>query len=340
MTRNRFSRRLFGAGALALAALSLPAVPRAQGAEQEPVSVRLVDALEGVFGRHGATRRSHAKGFCAIGTWTATGAGAALSTAASLAPGVTAPVIARFSTGGGNPAAPDNATTVRGLALSLELPGGEAHEFVLLNTPVFTARTPESFVRFLTVRAPDPATRQMNAAAVTAANAENPDWAPQMAYLRDTAPPASYATAPWFGINSFVLVGRDGARQHARWTFEPLAGRVGLTAEERAARGPLFLEAELRERLARGPAEWRVLLQLPEAGDPLTDAVAAWPASRRTIEVARLSITALDPAGAKGACDGRLFNPTLLPDGVEPSDDPILAVRAEVYAVSLSRRSQ
>jgi catalase len=323
-----------------LATLGLPAPSTAQAVADEPVTVQLVDSLEAVFGRHASTRRSHAKGFCAAGTWTANGAGAALSTAASLEAGLSAPVIARFSTGGGNPAAPDNAPTVRGLAFSIELPGGEPHEFVLLNTPVFTARTPESFVRFLRVRAPDPATRQMNTAAIAAANAENPDWAPQMAYLRDTAPPASYATAPYFGINSFVVVDRAGMRRHVRWIFEPVAGRVGLTAEERTARGPQFLEAELRERLARGPAEWRVLLQLPEPGDPLTDAVSAWPETRQTVEVGRLSIAAVDPAGAKGECGGRLFNPTLLPAGIEPSDDPILAVRAEVYAISLSRRSQ
>jgi catalase len=83
-----------------------------------------------------------------------------------------------------------------------------------------------------------------------------------------------------------------------------------------------------------------VLLQLPEPGDPLTDAVSAWPETRQTVEVGRLSIAAVDPAGAKGECGGRLFNPTLLPAGIEPSDDPILAVRAEVYAISLSRRSQ
>lgn len=34
-----------------------------------------------------------------------------------------------------------------------------------------------------------------------------------------------------------------------------------------------------------------------------------------------------------------LFNPTLLPSGIEPSADPILNIRAEAYAVSLSRRA-
>lgn len=330
-------RGAVGAAALLLG-LGMAAHPAAAQVAAEPsISEQLVNGLEGVFGQHAGRRRSGARGFCATGEWMATGAAAPITTASTLQPGARATVVARFSLGGGNPNAPENAPGVRGLSFAAELPGGDTQEFVLINTPVFTARTPESFVNFLRVRAPDPQTRQMNSAAVAAANAANPDWTPQMAYVRENAPPRSYATSAYFGINSFVLVNRAGQRQHVRWTFEPVAGRHGLSPEERQARGPAFLEAELRERLAAGPAEWRVLLQFPEAGDPLDDAVTAWPASRRTLEVARLRITAL--AGPE-ACDARLFNPVLLPDGIEPSADPILNARAEAYAVSLSRRLQ
>ncbi len=302
----------------------------------EPLSAQIVDGLQGVFGTHAGRRRSGAKGFCATGDFVANGNAERLTTADTLQRNRRSPVVARFSIGGGSPMAPDNGPSVRGLSLSLD----GNHEFVLINTPVFTARTPESFLAFLKVRAPDPQTRQMNAPAIAAANAANPDWMPQIAYLRDNPPPASYATSPYFGVNSFVFTNRQGQKQHARWTFEPVAGRIGLTPEERTAKGPAFLEAELRERVARGPAEWRVLLQLPRAGDPLNDAVTAWPADRQTVEVGRLRIMGVQAAGQPGACEGQMFNPALLPAGIDLSDDPILAIRAEAYAVSLSRRSQ
>lgn len=338
MPVTAFRRAMLAGAALAAFAAAPPAVTPALA--QPSVAEQLVDGLEGVFGRHAMTRRSGARGLCAEGEWISTGAGAAVSSASTLAPGIRAPVVARFSLGGGNPNAPENAPSVRGLALSIEAPRGETHEFVVINTPVFTARTPESFVQFLRVRAPDPQTRQMNAAAVAAANAAHPDWTPQMAYLRDLPPPASYATERYFGVNSFVFRNAAGERRHARWTFEPVAGRVGLTAEERQARGTAFLGAELRGRVAAAPAEWRVLLQMPAAGDPLDDAVAAWPMDRPVIEVARLRITAVQAEGAAGVCDARMFNPVLLPEGIDPSDDPILNARAESYAVSLSRRGQ
>ncbi len=336
------TRRALMAGA-ALLALSLAPPVQAQmqaPAPEASVSERLVDAFEGLFGRHAGTRRSGARGVCAEGEWIATGQGAALSAASSLAAGARAPVVARFSVGGGNPMAPENGASVRGLSFAFTAPGGDPHDFVLINAPVFGARTPESFLNFLRVRAPDPQTRQMNAAAVAAANAANPDWMPQMAWLRDNAPPASYATERYHGVNTFLFRDAAGRERPARWTFEPVAGRVALTAEERQARGGTFLEAELRGRLAAGAAEWRVLLQLPEPGDALDDAVTAWPASRQTIEVARLRITGMAAGEAATDCAARMFNPLLLPEGIAPSNDPILTIRPEVYAVSLSRRSQ
>ena len=309
------------------------AAPAASTAEQ------LVNSLEGVFGARPGFRRSHARGFCAAGEFIANGNATPFTTAATLQANARSSVLARFSHGGGNPASPDNAPAVRGVALSLTGPGDTAHEFVMINTPVFAARTPESFVAFLRVRALNPTTRQQNAAAIAAANAANPDWAPQIAYLRDTPPPASYATAPYFGVNSFVFINAAGQRRHARWTFEPVAGRIGLNAEQRAALGPDFLEPELRARVAKAPAEWRALLQFPREGDALIDAVTAWPADRETIEVGRLRITSVAMAGGSGLCVPMLFNPTLLPTGIEPSEDPILNIHAKAYAVSLSRRA-
>jgi catalase len=119
-----------------------------------------------------------------------------------------------------------------------------------------------------------------------------------------------------------------------------VAGRVVLAPEERAARGTDFLQDELRERVRRAPAEWRMMVTLPREGDPLLSATAIWPADREQVEVGLLRITSVAPAGEPGECDPVMFNPVLLPDGIEPSADPMLAIRAPVYAVSLSRRLQ
>jgi catalase len=41
---------------------------------------------------------------------------------------------------------------------------------------------------------------------------------------------------------------------------------------------------------------------------------------------------------ATGDCVAITYNPTVLPKGVEPSADPLLAARAAPYAVGLARR--
>lgn len=281
--------------ALALAALLGAALPAAPRAETPPDVV--IDLFEAVNGVHQGFRRSGAKGLCAAGEFVASGQGARFSTASLLQPGARVPVQARFSNGGGNPRAPDNAQAVRGLSLAFSLPGNEGLEMVMINAPVFGAKDLESLVRLLRSRAPDPATGRPDPQRIAAANAANPDWAAQPAYLRETPPPTSYATAPYFSVNSFVFTDAAGTKRHARWTFEPVAGRQGLTPEQRQALGTDFLQEELRTRLARDPAEWRWLLVLPRDGDPLLDATKAWPDDRETIELGTLRITAATPAG-------------------------------------------
>lgn len=319
---------------LALAVAPLPA----RAADVDPAV--MVDAFEGVGGKHAGKRRSGAKGFCAAGEFVGNGAGTRLSNAAHFAAGAKAPAIARFSIGGGNPAAPDTGIGTRGLALALDVPGGDDHHFVFITAPVFGARTPESLLELLQSRAPDPATGRPDAQRVAAANAKYPEAANQGAFLRDNPPPASYATAPYFGVNTFILTNAAGAKQPVRMTFEPVAGRVALTAEQRQSMPADFLHAEFVGRVAKAPAEWALMVVLPKDGDPLLDATAAWPTDRQQIEVGRLRITGATPVGQVGECEAMMFDPTRLPAGIDASDDPILLGRSAPYAVSLSRRTQ
>ncbi|MBD0276282.1 MAG: catalase, partial [Acetobacteraceae bacterium] len=154
-TRPKSTLRALSGGALALLAGFTAA-----GAQQEPAPDAVVDAMEKVSGVHAGKRRSGAKGVCAAGEFVSTGAGARLTTASVLQPGARAPVVARFSNGGGHPRAPDNAPAPRGLSLAFALPGGEGFELVMINAPAFGASTLESYKKLLASRAPDPTTGQ------------------------------------------------------------------------------------------------------------------------------------------------------------------------------------
>ena len=165
--------------ALSGGVLALLAGVAAAGAQQEPSPEAIVDAMEKVSGVHAGKRRSGAKGVCAAGEFAATGGGARLTTAVPFQPGNRVPVVARFSNGGGNPRAPDNAPTTRGMSLSFALPGNDSLEMVMINAPAFGASTSESFTRLLESRAPNPATGQPDPQRIAAADAQNPEWAVQ-----------------------------------------------------------------------------------------------------------------------------------------------------------------
>jgi catalase len=321
------------AGTLAgCASTDQPSSMVATPAPPQTSPVELVDALNGVFGQHKA-RASHAKGFCVSGQFES-GAGAAAITRANMfQPNKTSPVIGRFSIGGGNPNAPDNAKSVRGIAVRVA-DGNERLDWVFVSAPHFFAQTPEQFVQFMKVRTPDPATKQANAEAIAAFSKANPATTRQAAYINGQPVPASFGAVPYWSTNAFIATNAAGRTQALRWRFEPVAGRLGLTDEEAKAKGANFLRAELTERLAKGPVSFNVFAQLARPEDQLTDPTEPWPADRAEVNMGRLVIQRITDQ----ACDNETFLPTVLPAGIAPSKDPTLAARAGSYAVSLGRR--
>ena len=315
-----------------------PAAPAQAAAPMAPAApfvspVVLVDALNGVFGKH-MVRSSHAKGFCMAGQFEAAPAAAAITSAKMFQTGQRTPLIGRFSVGGGNPKAPDNAKSVRGIAVRAG-DGADRLEWIFVSAPHFFAQTPAQFAAFLQVRAPDPATGKMNVEAIAAFSKANPATTRQAAYLASQPVPASYATVPYWSTNAFIATNAAGKTQALRWRFEPVAGRVGLTDDEAKAKGADFLRAELTDRLAKGAVAFNVIAQLALPQDQLLDPTDPWPADRAEVNMGRLVIDRTTDQ----ACDRETFIPTVLPTGIAASADPTLAARAAAYAVSLGRRA-
>ena len=302
---------------------------------QTPGPAQLVDALEGVFGKH-AARRSGAKGVCASGFFVGTADGRTLTNSAIFS-GQEIPVIARFSVGGGNPKAPDKGKTVRGLALKFNGPGGESWETANISAPVFFVNTPANFVKFLDARRPDPTTGRPNPVTVKAFNDSHPDSKPQIEWLAKAPVPASYATVNYWGTNAFEFTTPAKTKVMGKWMFEAARGQQGLTDDELKQLPDEFLADELRKRATNGSIAFNFNVQLAEPGDVTNDATVPLPANRKVVTAGRLVIDKVE-AGAGGACDKITFNPLVLPKGVGPSGDPTLTVRPGSYAVSLGRR--
>jgi catalase len=93
----------------------------------------------------------------------------------------------------------------------------------------------------------------------------------------------------------------------------------------------------MSERLTRGPVVFRVLVQLAEPGDNVTDATSLWPETRTALEFGVLTIPErvdeLAPERRK-----MIFDPLLRVDGIDSAGDPITAIRSDIYLASGRRR--
>ena len=302
---------------------------------QTPAPDKLVDALEGVFGKH-AARRSGAKGVCASGFFVGTPDGRGLTSSAIFS-GQEIPVIARFSIGGGSPKASDKGKSVRGLALKFSGPGGESWQMANISAPVFFVNSPENFVKFLEARRPDPATGRPDPAKVKAFNESHPDSKPQIDWLAKAPVPASYATVNYWGANAFEFTTPAKKKVFGKWVFEPASGQKGLSDEELKQLPDDFLADELRKRAASSSIAFNFNVQIAESGDVVNDATVPLPANRKVVTAGRLVIDKVE-AGPGGACDKMVFNPLVLPKGIGPSADPTLIARPASYGISFGRR--
>src|SRR6516165_10187746 len=144
---------------------------------------RFTNGFEEVNGVHPGFRRNHAKGVGVSGFFESNGNGVRLSKAAVFQPG-RVPVLGRFSLGGGQPAAPDTASAVRGLGLQFSLPDGELWRTALIHLPVFPFRTPEGFYKNLFASRPEPSTGQPDPAKMQAFLARHPETAKALEVIK------------------------------------------------------------------------------------------------------------------------------------------------------------
>jgi len=298
---------------------------------QQPTPADLVDALNGVFGKHAGDRAAHTKGVCLTGSFNPSAEAPKLSKAAHFAKQV--PIRARFSLGGGNPNAPDNAQdNVRGLAVKFDLGNGASTDIVTISAPVFFVRTPELFVEFLKTVATGDKDKLNNFFAA------HPESTRQNAWLMSHPVPASYAGVAYFGVHGFTFTNAAGERTLVKYKLIPEAGELGLTPDEARTKGPDFYAEELKERLAKGPVMLDLVAIMGNEGDQTSDPTLRWndEDNRPTTPLGKISITAIAP---QETCDAGVFLPGNVTDGITgPSDDPIFAVRSPAYIVSFTRR--
>jgi catalase len=289
----------------------------------------LIKIFDTLFGLHPGFRPAHAKGILLTGTFTPSPGAASLTRAPHVTREST-PVIARFSNSTGVPVIPDNDPNAspRGLALRFVL-GEHIHtDIVAHSTDGFPTHTGEEFLEFLrAVVAGDP----------SGFLATHPAT---LAFVQTPKPtPASFAKEAYFGITAFKFTNSDGVAVYGRYRIKPEAGVEHLDDAVAAGRDANFLFEELAARIAKEPVGFRIEVQVANPGDVTDDATIHWPEDRPRIELGRVLLTALLPDSGHEQ-KKIIFDPIPRVDGIEPSDDPLLELRAAVYLLSGRRRRQ
>ncbi|MFE6894615.1 catalase family peroxidase [Streptomyces sp. NPDC057694] len=299
-------------------------------------AVALVDTIEHLSGTYAGRRRAHARGVCYDAEFTPSGEAGPLTTAAHLqADPVRATV--RFSHTGTDPQRSDGERAARGFATRFHLPDGSATDLITVNLDRFVGSTPEQFLDLLRAAERDPDTGKPDPAKIRAYTELHPQAGAALAAAVGVSVPTSYATTEYWAIHAFVWRDADGDAHPVKYRWEPDAGIDHTDPAEAASWSPRHLTDELAERLTGGPVTFTLKVQLGEEGDPTDDPTRAWPAERREITAGRLTITG--EAADQDYWEAQSFDPNLLTPGIEASDDPVLAARSAVYAVSYDRRS-
>ncbi|KAJ9504225.1 hypothetical protein H2202_000281 [Exophiala xenobiotica] len=323
-------------------------MPLSTNEKTNETAAALVKTLQGAFHTPAGFRPAHARGIIINGTFTPTPEASSLSKATHFNQSST-PVTVRFSNSTGLPQIPDNANDAnpRGMAVRFNLPqvnGRRQHtDIIAHSTPYFPVRTGEMFLELL-------------GAIGASSDASNPPPSPSPieVYLGNTpsakafveAPkptPASFATEKYFGVNAFKLIaaadegeGGSGKQTFIRYRITPDAGERHLSEEEAKSKDPAFLHNEIQTRLIDGDtASFSVWAQIANDGDTTDDATVRWPEDRELVKLGTVKLDAVVDGDENDEKQRTMiFDPVPRVEGVEPSEDPLIDMRATIYLIS------
>ena len=297
----------------------------------------LIAQFDTIFGQHPGFRPAHAKGVLLTGRFTPSPQAAALTRAPHAAHEST-PVTARFSNSTGLPLLPDNDPNAnpRGLSIRFHLAEHVHTDIIGHSTDGFPTHTGQEFLEFL------------RAAAASGPSAPSPSpveaflgtHPAALAFVQTPKPsPASFAKEAYFGVTAFRFINRDGTDHYGRYRITPSAGVEHLSDAAAKTKDANYLFDELAGRLARGPVQFDIRVQVAEKGDIVDDATVRWPDSRKLVPFGTIALTEIAP-NSEIEQRSIIFDPIPRLDGIEASNDPLLELRAAVYLISGRRRRQ
>ena len=284
-----------------------------------------------LFGPHPGFRPAHAKGLMLRGTFKP----APTATSLTRAPHITresTPVTVRFSNSTGLPDIPDSAPDAnpRGLAIRFSLADHVHTDIVAHSTDGFPTRDGAEFLEFLKAagtsgpEVPSPKPIEKFLASHPAA----------LRFVQTPKPfPSSLARETYFGVTAFKFTNAQGESHYGRYRIVPEAGNDYLSEKAVADLRSEYHYEELVQRVKQGPIRFKIQVQLAAPDDVTDDATMHWPEDRHLADFGTLELdSVLDDSLAQQK--HIIFDPIPRVEGIEPSADPLLELRAAIYLLS------
>jgi catalase len=301
------------------------------------LSQEVLKQFDTIFGLHPGFRPAHAKGVLLTGAFTPSPEASSLTRAPHIARDTT-PVTARFSNSTGLPQIPDDDPNAnpRGLAIRFHLAEHVHTDIVSHSTDGFPTRTGQEFLEFLQAAASS-GPSQPSPTPIEKFLAGHPK---ALAFVQTPKPsPSSFARESYFGVTAMRFIDKDGVSRHGRYRIIPDAGNEYLDDAALKARDTNYLFEELTDRIAKAPISFQILVQVADDTDIVDDATVHWPEGRRLVNFGRMVLTG-PVAGDAREQKKIIFDPIPRVEGIDPSDDPLLELRAAIYLLSGRRRRQ
>jgi len=295
----------------------------------------LLQQFDRIFGLHPGFRPAHAKGQMLTGVFTPSPSAKSLTNAAHIVREST-PVTVRFSNSTGIPAMPDNAADAnpRGMAIRFNLAEHVHTDIVSHSTDGFPTRDGKQFLEFL------------EAIAASGADVPSPKPVEQflgshpaaLAFVQAPKPfPVSLATQTYYAVTAFAFTNAAGEKVFGRYRIVPESGNSYLPDSAIAGLSPDYHFDEIVERVGKGPVRFRIMVQIAAPGDVTDNATVQWPEDRKLIEFGTVELTQ-PVADNLAEQKSIIFDPIPRLEGIAPSADPLLELRAAIYLLSGRRR--
>ncbi len=285
----------------------------------------------------------HAKGAGAFGTFTVTHDITNFTKAAIFSKvGKQTPMLARFSTVGGEKGSADTERDPRGFALKFYTEQGN-WDLVGNNTPIFFIRDPLKFGDFIHTQKRDPRTNLKSPTMMWDFWSLSPESLHQVTILfSDRGTPMSYRHMNGYGSHTYSFLNAKDERVWVKFHFKTRQGIKNFTREEAGkvkGEDPDHATRDLFDAIEAGDhPQWTLFVQImPETDADKTpynpfDLTKVWPhGDYPPIEVGVMELNR-NPENYFTEIESAAFSPNAIVSGVSFSPDKMLQARTMSYA--------